>query len=76
MAKTLGALLAFLSIAVCILAGIDPVTTTVRGLSAFAIGIAIGAVWDSIMPAKRQANIYFVDEQAEVGSGNDSAKAA
>lgn len=49
MAKLIGAVTALAALAVCILAGIDPVLTTVRGMVAYAVGHVVGAVWEGLL---------------------------
>ncbi|MBA4292179.1 hypothetical protein C0431_04345 [bacterium] len=48
MPKLLGGLFAFVALAVCIVNGIEPWTSTVRGLVAFFVGHLAGALWESI----------------------------
>ncbi|MCA0359919.1 MAG: hypothetical protein LCH41_02580 [Armatimonadetes bacterium] len=48
MSKLIGALTALTALTVCLLNGIEPVTTIVRALVAFAIGHVVGAVWEGI----------------------------
>lgn len=69
--KLVGGVLGLTALAVCILMRIDPVTTTVRGLMAFAIGHVLGAAWEAISTRARVASM--VSEAAE---DHETAQAA
>ena len=70
MPRLLAALFGFTAIAVCIIYGIEPWTTIVRGFVAFAVGHVAGALWESILgtPGGREVNAAELVELAEPGS--------
>ncbi|QYK52630.1 MAG: hypothetical protein KF824_10230 [Fimbriimonadaceae bacterium] len=66
MPKVLGSLFAVVALGVCILAGIEPWTSTVRGIVAFAVGHVLGAIWESFTGAPGGKELNAEDLLAEV----------
>ncbi len=67
MPKVLGSLFAVVALGVCILAGIEPWTATVRGIVAFAVGHVLGAIWESFTgtPGGKELNAKDLIESVE-----------
>lgn len=73
MAKLLGGIFAFVALAVCILNGIEPWTTTVRGLVAFVAGHFAGALWESFFgqPGGKVIQADEFTNREEIFEGQD-----
>lgn len=77
MAKLIGAVTALAALAVCILAGIDPVLTTVRGMVAYAVGHVVGAVWESLLKKPQpRAELTAAAETGPAQTEDPDAQAA
>lgn len=67
MPKVLGALFAVVALGVCILAGIESWTATLRGIVAYVIGHFFGAIWESFtgVPGGKELNAKDLLESSE-----------
>jgi hypothetical protein len=69
MPRLLAALFGFTALAVCIIYGIEPWTSIVRGFVAFAMGHVAGAIWESLFgaPGAKEVNASDLVDHAEPG---------
>lgn len=65
MSKLVAGLLALVTLAVCILGNIDPVTTTTRALLAFVMGWTLGGMWDGITGKKPESGKQRPNKKAK-----------
>jgi hypothetical protein len=71
MPKVLGSLFAVVALGVCILAGIEPWTSTVRGIVAFAVGHVLGAIWEGFTGAPGGKELNAGDLLTETSEPDD-----
>lgn len=55
--RFVGSLTALTALSACVLTGIDPYTTVLRGIVAYAAGHFAGAVWDAIFGKREPVTI-------------------